>query len=94
MLSKLRNYLQTHGRAPLSDIALHLQMDADAVRPLLTRWQRKGKVIKLEGSENCGGGCNKCDPESVEIYQWVGQQPIQFQSIKPRHGRSRSTRNN
>ena len=93
MLSKLRNYLQTHGRAPLSDIALHLDMAPDAVRPLLERWQRKGKVTKLEGSENCGGGCNKCDPESVEIYLWSGHQPIHFKSIETDTNRPHSALN-
>ena len=78
MLSELRSYLQTHGRAPLSDIALHLQMDPDAVRPLLERWQRKGKVFKLEGSDNCGSGCSKCEPDSIEIYQWGNDQPVEF----------------
>ena len=72
MLTELREYLQTHGRAPLSDIALHLRMEPDAVRPLLEKWQRKGRVIKLQSEDNCGSGCNKCDPQTVEIYQWTG----------------------
>ena len=78
MLSELRSYLQSHGRAPLSDIALHLRMEPDAVRPMLEKWQRKGKVIKLESSDDCDNGCNKCDPETVEIYQWGSEQPINF----------------
>lgn len=78
MLSDLRSYLQAHGRAPLTDIALHLQMEPDAVRPLIEKWQRKGKIIKLEGDDNCGGGCNKCDPETIEIYQWSDDRPIKF----------------
>ena len=78
MLSELRSYLQSHGRAPLSDIALHLQMDPDAVRPLLEKWQRKGKVIKLDSNNSCDSGCQKCDPETVEIYQWGIDQPINF----------------
>ena len=78
MLSELRHYLQIHGRAPLNDIALHLQMEPDAVRPLLEKWRRKGKVVKLDSGDDCGGGCNKCDPEAVEIYQWRDGQRESF----------------
>ncbi|HAC33635.1 MAG TPA: sugar metabolism transcriptional regulator [Gammaproteobacteria bacterium] len=78
MLAELRSYLQTHGRAPLGDIALHLQMEPSAVRPLLQKWQRKGKVVKLEAEQGCSSGCNKCDPDSLELYAWQEEQTVRF----------------
>ena len=73
MLSELRAYLQTHGRAPIADIALHLQMEPDAVRGMLDKWIRKGQVVKLEDSGGCNSGCNKCDPQALEAYEWRGE---------------------
>ncbi len=71
ILNRLKQYLMERGRAPLSDIALHLESDPDAVRGMLERWIRKGKVRKRSGSAACKSGCDKCDASSVESYEWV-----------------------
>ncbi len=71
ILAEIKNYLMTRGRAPLSDIALHLESDPQAVRGMLDRWVHKGKVRKLPINSSCGRSCKECDPDTTEIYEWL-----------------------
>ncbi len=75
ILTRLKRYLMERGHAPLSDIALHLESDPDAVRGMLEQWIRKGKVRKCSGSSACNSGCDKCDSANVETYEWVDDSP-------------------
>ena len=70
ILSELRDYLKTHRRVALSDMALRFGVDADALRGMLDKWIAKGRVEKLPSGSTCGSGCSKCDPDSIEIYEW------------------------
>jgi putative ferrous iron transport protein C len=70
ILSKVRDYLKQRGQCTLSDIALHFDTDADAVRGMLDVWIKKGKVEKRSATESCGTSCQSCDPASTEIYFW------------------------
>jgi len=45
ILANIRDYLKQRGQCTLSDIALHFDADADAVRGMLEVWIRKGKFI-------------------------------------------------
>lgn len=72
ILIQVRDYLRTHGQAPLRDMALTFDMEPDALKPLLEHWVDKGWVEKLPKGTACGGGCNACAPESIEIYSWIG----------------------
>ncbi len=69
ILSELRTYLQTHRRATLSDMALRFGSDPDALRGMLSKWISKGSVVKLLAAKPCGTCC-KCDPLTMEIYEW------------------------
>lgn len=71
ILSDLRQYLKQRQRVALKDLCNHFQIDADALRGMLTVWINKGKVRKLPRVENCGSGCCKCDPALTEFYEWV-----------------------
>ncbi len=71
ILSELSVYLREHKRAPLTDLANRFDADPDALRGMLETWMQKGKVSKLENNSTCGGCC-KCDPASLEVYEWVG----------------------
>ena len=55
--------------------ALVQELDAtpEALREMLSVLERKGRVQKLPSGTACGGGCNKCSPSDVEIYEWVQQ---------------------
>lgn len=70
ILSQVSDYLKTHRRAALRDMAIGLNTSPDALREMLAVLQRKGRVTKLAAGSSCGGGCTKCSPASVEIYEW------------------------
>jgi len=71
ILTEIRDYLRAQNQASLRDMALQFSMEQDALRPILEQWIEKGKVIKLPEGTACGGGCNSCEPETIEIFQWV-----------------------
>ena len=35
--------------------------------------ERKGRIRRLPNGTACGGGCNKCHPQTVELYEWSDQ---------------------
>lgn len=71
ILTQVRDYLKQKGQTPLRDMALEFGMDQEALRPIIEQWVEKGKVVKLPQGTSCGGGCNSCAPETIELYQWV-----------------------
>jgi hypothetical protein len=72
MLSAIKRYLMQRRQATLADIAMHLDSPQEAVRGMLERWIRKGKVRRLQATSSCGSSCRKCDPALTEFYQWIG----------------------
>ncbi len=70
ILSQIRDYLKQRGQCTLSDIALHFDTDANAVRGMLDVWIKKGKVEKRSATESCGSSCQSCDPAATEVYTW------------------------
>ena len=70
-LTNIQKYLGKYGKASLEEIALHVRSDVDAVRPMLKRLIRKGRVKQIL-SKKCGG-CTSCVPESLEIYEWINK---------------------
>ncbi len=70
ILSEVRDYLKQRGQCSLSDIALHFDTNADAVRGMLDVWIRKGKVKKSSATASCGSKCQSCDPATTEVYIW------------------------
>ena len=75
ILSKVRDYLKQRGQCTLSDIALHFDTDANAVRGMLDIWIKKGKVEKRSATASCGTSCQSCDPAATEIYTWCENSP-------------------
>lgn len=70
ILSELRSYLKEKKRVTLNDLVIHFDMDADALRGMLGKWIRKGKVRQLPVGAGCGTSCSKCDPTLTEFYEW------------------------
>ena len=70
--SEVKRYLSERKLAPLNDIALHFDLEADTVRGLLGHWIRKGRV-RLHQDNSCksGGGCGGCGQHHKEIYEWL-----------------------
>jgi putative ferrous iron transport protein C len=71
ILSDLRDYLKQQKRVALKDLENRFQVDADALRGMLTKWISKGYVKKLPNGTACSGGCCQCDPALTELYEWV-----------------------
>ncbi|MDQ8021311.1 MAG: FeoC-like transcriptional regulator [Moraxellaceae bacterium] len=79
-LLSLRDYLQSHGRTRIGDLAVHFNTQTDAVRFALIEWERRGRVRKLQEG-GAGGGCggsggggkcaNCCGGSSDPMYEWV-----------------------
>jgi len=70
-LIQLKHYLRDRKIVPLQDVALHFKTDIESVRPLLETWMKKGKLQKQTGSLGACKGCCKCDPATIEIYEWI-----------------------
>lgn len=81
ILSDLRDYLAVRGTASLADLALRFDTDPETLRPMLARFERKGRVVhRLRPQAQTGGcsGCSacptvdRCDSAAFELYEWIG----------------------
>ena len=70
ILSEIKTYLMQRGQSSLAEIASHFNTDPEAIRGMLEVWLRKGRVSRHQASSSCGGCC-KCDPAVMELYQWT-----------------------
>ncbi len=70
-LIQVKQYLRERRGVPLQDVALHFKVDVETVRPLLDVWINKGKVRKHAGTVAICKGCCKCDPATIETYEWM-----------------------
>lgn len=71
ILTQVTQYLKQHRRASLLDMALGLDATQDALREMLGILERKGRVRRLPAGTACGGGCSKCKPSDIELYEWT-----------------------
>jgi hypothetical protein len=71
ILSRVSDYLRERRRASLTDMALGLGAAPDALRDMLAILERKGRVRRLPSGTPCGGGCCKCAPAGIELYEWT-----------------------
>ena len=71
ILSDLRGYLQEQKRVALKDMEMRFNIDADALRGMLSKWISKGYVRRLPSGTSCSSGCCKCDPALTELYEWI-----------------------
>lgn len=71
ILSDIKRYLQERKQATLGDLALHFDIDPEAMRGMLARWMEKGKVTKAVQPMGCKKGCTSCGcNEAMDIYTW------------------------
>ena len=63
MLGSIIKLLNERGALSVQEIALALDIDSGALRPMLEMLERKGKVVKVElpCKTGCAGGCTKAD---------------------------------
>jgi len=70
-LIQLKHYLRERNITPLQDAAYYFNVDVETIRPLLNIWVAKGKVRKRSEIGGACKGCCKCDPATVETYEWI-----------------------
>lgn len=75
ILKELQQFFAQHKKASLADLQLRFRIDADALRGMLNRLIRKGRVRKMEDSKKCGG-CHSCPDEAIEFYEWVNTEEV------------------
>lgn len=73
ILKELQNFVFDSHCASLAEMELHFQIDGDALRQMLNKLIRKGRVRKLPTSEKCHG-CTSCDSRTTEFYEWVDRE--------------------
>ena len=70
--SEIKRYLVQRKIAPLHDIAMHFDMEPDAIRGMIEHWLRKGKVRRhQETGCQSGGCCGGCGEHVKEVYEWL-----------------------
>lgn len=70
-LLDIKNYLMQVKIASLAHLSAYFKCDSELLRNMLCHWTRKGCIRKMTKTPNCGGKCNKCNPVTIEIYEWV-----------------------
>lgn len=70
ILSRVNDYLRERRRASVKDMAAGLETAPEALRGMLAILERKGRIRRLPSGTGCSGCC-KCDPASIELYEWV-----------------------
>lgn len=90
ILAELRHYLAQHKRVALIDLSHHFGSDPDALRGMLAVLERKGRIRRLPVGTPCADNCCKCDPATVEIFEWVEQAQAQAGKRSPRRPEDRN----
>ncbi|MEG4838186.1 FeoC-like transcriptional regulator [Microcoleus sp. B9-D4] len=70
ILSEIQKFIADNKRASIADLKIHFRMDGDALRGMLNRLIRKGRISKIPEAKKCGG-CGSCADDATEIYVWV-----------------------
>lgn len=70
LLHQLADNLRDMRRASVNDLAISLAIEPSALQGMLTLLESKGRVRRVVISAACGS-CDKCDPETNEIYEWI-----------------------
>ena len=69
LLSDLNKYFATNKRACLADLANHFDADPDALKAMLDLLTAKKRITPVIDNTKCGG-CVRCDPDRLVIYEW------------------------
>ena len=70
-LIQLKHYLRSRKITPIRDAALHFRVEVETIRPLFEVWITKGKIRQRTNSGGACKGCCKCDPATIEMYEWI-----------------------
>lgn len=71
LLIQLKQHLQTHRLVSLADMVRDFNADPSVLRDMLQHWINKGRVRQLNKTMLCRTKCLKCDPLTIELYEWI-----------------------
>ncbi len=69
VLSDISRFFAVNKRACLADLVNHFGAEPDAIMGMLDVLAAKGRIVRLTSGMNCGG-CTRCDPNQLVIYEW------------------------
>lgn len=72
LLAELNTYFAENRRVCMSDLVNRFNASPQALRGMLDMLMSKKRIARIEVKTDCGG-CSKCDPNSLEIYEWQGR---------------------
>ncbi|MBC8212602.1 MAG: FeoC-like transcriptional regulator [Gammaproteobacteria bacterium] len=73
ILKEVKTYLQTQRQASLSEMAIHFDIDADALKGMLEFWVKKGIIRHTPASAVCSSGCSCSQKEQNDLYSYSQQ---------------------
>lgn len=71
MLREVQTYIAQNGTVSVADLSLHFRTESEALKPMLSKLSRKGRIRKLPTAAKCCS-CTACDRDTLEIYEWLG----------------------
>ena len=80
MLMEIKQCLIEREQMTVTDLARHFYVSESIMVSMLSHWQKKGRIEKIDASGACGTGCGSCSEteESKIYYRWkkVAEKPI------------------
>jgi predicted ArsR family transcriptional regulator len=79
-----RQYVKKRRQVSLRDVALHFDVEPDAIRGMLDFWVNKGKISRHGSDSACAGGCACSFSKDRELYTWnsqLGEISIEIKSL-------------
>ncbi|WP_088243983.1 FeoC-like transcriptional regulator [Calothrix rhizosoleniae] len=72
ILRELQEFILNNHRVFLAEMELHFHINRDALRQMLNKLIKKGRVRKLLTPEKCHY-CTCCNTNTMEFYEWAEQ---------------------
>jgi hypothetical protein len=70
ILQEIQEFVRDYHKVSLAQMELHFHMDGDALRPMLKKLVKKGRIRQLPIAAKCPS-CSSCDIDTLEFYEWV-----------------------
>lgn len=80
ILQEVKEYVKQRKQVNLLDVAVHFDIEPEAVKGMLDFWVKKGKIKHVSNATACGGSCSCGQQDELEVYVWnsqLGNIPIQ-----------------
>jgi hypothetical protein len=70
ILTEVQERVRDQRCVSLADLSGHFEVEPEALRAMLERLVRKGRVRRLARPGACGG-CRACPDEALDFYAWA-----------------------